>query len=241
MKARSVLKHIIAFFIGIAALLAPAHAGSERSLVIWALEQDALSWSFNRLDYGSYGTEVEQGGYPSDQHVYRMSYTYNNGAQGWTEVYIKGGSVQGIRFHDNDIWRDVRTDQSRSQAKANEAARIAATPPRDLIVWALEQDAGSWGFNRLDLGSYGTEVEQSGYDSSVRVYRMSYTYNGGRPGWIEANIQNGSVIGIRYHDNQNWTYVRTQQERNANASREKDNCKAYARARGDDPITQCGW
>lgn len=82
-----------------------------------------------------------------------------------------------------------------------------------MLVWALEQDSGSWAFNRLDVGSAGHIQKQSGYDPPHLVYRMMYTYNSGRTGWVEGYFLNGEIASIRYHDNTIWAGVRTESDR----------------------------
>ena len=112
---------------------------------------------------------------------------------------------------------------------------------RDLIIWALEQDAGSWSWNSLDRGSYGRLVEQPGYESGHHVYQMSYTYNGGREGWVEGYIYDGQIQSIRYHDNGAWSPVRTEGGRRAADSAAAEACRRRARADGLDTFGQCGW
>lgn len=240
---------VLTIALGLAAPLA-AQAQTVRESVIWALEQDSASWSWNRLDRGSYGAVAEQSGYNPGDHVYRMPYTYNAGSPGWTEVFMRDGNVQGIRYHDNSTWATVRTDQARAAAATTYdtgggGAAARTYTDRELVVWALEQDSGSWGWNRLDYDSYGALEEQSGYNAGDHVFRMTYTYNGGLPGWTEVYILNGGVQGIRYHDNGTWVTVRTSQGRASSdadaAYRAKENCRRQARADGLDTFGQCGW
>lgn len=240
---------VLTIALGLAAPMA-AQAQTVRESVIWALEQDSASWSWNRLDRGSYGAVAEQSGYNAGDHVYRMAYTYNGGAPGWTEVFIRDGNVQGIRYHDNSVWATVRTDQVRAAAAATASntgggVGVRTYSDSELVVWALEEDSSFWQWNELDRGSYGAVQEQSGYDPGDHVYRMAYTYNGGRSGWTEVFIRDGNVRGIRYHDNDTWSNVRTAQGQAAAdadaAYRAKENCRRQARADGLDTFGQCGW
>jgi hypothetical protein len=96
---------------------------------------------------------------------------------------------------------------------AQAQSRQQATQYRNDLVWALEQDAGSWAFNRLDSGSAGQIQKQTEYQPPEVVYRMPYTYNGGRQGWIEGFFLEGKLQSIRYHDNSNWAAIRTEADR----------------------------
>lgn len=112
---------------------------------------------------------------------------------------------------------------------------------QNLVIWALEQDSGSWAWNRLDRGSYGPVVEQTGYAQGERVYRMNYTFNGGSAGWVEVFIKDGNAAGIRYHDKLAWAAIRTEQQRRSASDDSKEACRRRAQADGLDTFSQCGW
>ncbi len=62
-------------------------------------------------------------------------------------------------------------------------------------------DSRGWMFNRYDYGSMrNVRVESRSQGGSSAVVIGNYTYNGGRPGWVRAQIQNGNVVCVEYWD-----------------------------------------
>jgi len=69
-----------------------------------------------------------------------------------------------------------------------------------LLDRLVTEDSRSWAMNQYDQGSMrNATVEPS---TSVKITRVKgyYTYNNGKPGWVEAELDNGKLSCLHYWD-----------------------------------------
>lgn len=107
----------------------------------------------------------------------------------------------------------ARAAEERAAAEAAERARIAAMPlattaQAQMVEGAVRQDSGAWAWNRYDTGSV-TNVRIADRDGGTTTLRAEYTYNGGRAGWVLAEVRNGQVECLGYWDMPTCTNVRS--------------------------------
>jgi hypothetical protein len=70
------------------------------------------------------------------------------------------------------------------------------TQSLDAIV---RSDARGWAAHIYDVGSMrGANVRSSSADGTTYIARGYYTYNAGRPGWVDARVSNGRLVCIEY-------------------------------------------
>lgn len=105
----------------------------------------------------------------------------------------------------------------RDRAEAADRARIAALPAASaaqarLLAEAVRQDSGAWLVNEFDAGSM-VNVRVAGRDGAATTLRGEYTFNGGRPGWVEARVTGGRIECLDYWDMSGCAPVRTPGER----------------------------
>jgi hypothetical protein len=69
-----------------------------------------------------------------------------------------------------------------------------------LLDHLVAEDSRSWAMNQYDQGSTrNATVEPSGSGKNIRV-KGYYTYNHGKPGWVEAELENGKLSCLHYWD-----------------------------------------
>jgi hypothetical protein len=69
-----------------------------------------------------------------------------------------------------------------------------------LLDRLVAEDSRSWAMNQYDQGSMrNAAVEQPGNGKTTRV-KGYYTYNNGKPGWVEAELIDGRLSCLHYWD-----------------------------------------
>ncbi len=79
-------------------------------------------------------------------------------------------------------------------------ATFNSTQVRESLEQILLADSAGWAFNSYDTGSVTNARLISDGETGSTAVQGDYTYNGGSRGWIRANISNGRVECIIYHD-----------------------------------------
>lgn len=105
--------------------------------------------------------------------------------------------------------RDRAANEARLAAEAarqREEARIAALPNAGPAATRrfealVQADSRGWAFNRFDSGSlHNVKVLTGTANSANYVLRGEYTYNGGSPGWVIAQMNGPNLVCIQFWD-----------------------------------------
>jgi hypothetical protein len=116
-------------------------------------------------------------------------------------VYFPNESPDFAVREGNRIWAmnlayiNARAEEARvQQAQADQAARIQGQ-----LENIVKQDAAGWIYNKYDAGSiHNVQVTES--SGRIITLRGDYTFNGGKPGWVQADLRNRSNPCLTYWD-----------------------------------------
>lgn len=135
-----------------------------------------------------------------DLFVFDMDYV--NGQQQHVVAHVEGRQTALVDYLERDRQTAAAQAERQRQEEAN-AAALAATPlASPALVRALEaavaQDSSTWAANRYNKGSiHNVHVLRPGANARLRA---EYSYNDGKIGWVEADVQAGTVVCLEYWD-----------------------------------------
>jgi hypothetical protein len=93
-------------------------------------------------------------------------------------------------------WLDRALGHTAPSSRAAQQAQLNLNQSLEAIV---RSDSRGWASHTYDLGSMrGAQIRTSSADGSTYVARGYYTYNGGRQGWVDAQVSNGRLVCIEY-------------------------------------------
>jgi hypothetical protein len=69
-----------------------------------------------------------------------------------------------------------------------------------LLDRLVVEDSRSWAINQYDQGSMRNAVVEQSANGKVTQVKGYYTYNHGKPGWVEAELNNGHLLCLHYWD-----------------------------------------
>ncbi|MDX2277403.1 MAG: hypothetical protein NW206_18300 [Hyphomonadaceae bacterium] len=158
----------------------------------------------------------------------RLFFRYTEPAaagEGWFQASDGAMSFEGQWRRDGvtswSSWRGVRIGeppqmvqqqapqpQTLAAAPAAQAERAASAPAQGLgadltasIDAVIASDSRGWMFNSYDRGSaHNARIEERSSDGRSAVVFSEYTYNGGSPGWVRAQVQDGVFSCVEYWD-----------------------------------------
>jgi hypothetical protein len=69
-----------------------------------------------------------------------------------------------------------------------------------LLDRLVTEDSRSWALNQYDLGSMRNATVERTVNGKTVLVKGYYTYNQGKPGWVEAQLINGRLSCLHYWD-----------------------------------------